>query len=163
LLVIAAAAATAACSAADRATAPVVRPDEAGATERTLLYCPTSASKMAIATIGPAGGSIGIGDVRLTLPPGAVLTTTTFVVSAPASNHLEVEIHALGRSSFQFVVPATIAISYRRCGDVDGPLRAWYIDDETKALLENMGGVTDAVSRTHTFLTGHLSGYAVAN
>lgn len=163
LLAIAAVAATAACSAADRTTAPLVRPDLADAPEQTLLYCPTSWSRTAIATIGPSGGSVGIGGARLTLPPGAVSATTTFVVSVPASQHLEAEFHAYGRSSFQFDVPATITISYRRCGDVDGPFRAWYIDDETKALLENMGGVTDTLTRTHRFQTGHLSGYAVAN
>jgi hypothetical protein len=39
----------------------------------------------------------------------------------------------------------------------------WYIDSDTKAMLEPMGGVDNKLLKTITFTTGHLSGYAVAN
>jgi hypothetical protein len=39
----------------------------------------------------------------------------------------------------------------------------WYIDPATGTLLENMLGVDNKLTRTITFSTGHLSGYAVAN
>ena len=43
------------------------------------------------------------------------------------------------------------------------PLTVWYIDSETKAPLENMGGVDEKLTRTITFVTSHLSEYAIAN
>jgi hypothetical protein len=163
VLTLAVGIAVAGCSTADRPTAPASRLESASALEQNLLACPTSLTQTATGALGMLGGTIQLGDVRFTLPAGAVRGLTVFVVTVPASRHLEVEIHALGLSSFHFEKPATITMGYGRCGDVQGPFRAWYIDSETKALLEDMGGVTDTVARTHTFQTNHLSGYAVAN
>jgi len=155
------------CVAPDRVAAPSGRasavPSVATGEGTTLLSCPTSKSATALGVLGPLGGVIEVGAVRFELPAGAVTRLTAFVVSVPAGDRLEVDAHVLGLSSFSFGVPARFTVSYARCGDVRVPLRAWYIDQTTGALLEDMGGVTDTVARTHTFETGHLSGYAIAN
>lgn len=161
------------CAGSDDPTSPVARLSTATGDDPTLgdvttrearlLVCPSSVSQTAIVSMGVYGGTVQVGDVRFAVPAGALRAQTTFVVKVPASQHLEVDIHALGYSSFHFEAPVTISIGYRRCGDVSGPFRAWYIDHETDSLLENMGGVTDSFARTHTFQTSHLSGYAIAN
>lgn len=79
---------------------------------------------------------------------------------------MEVDITADGSAHFSFRSPVTVSVSYARCtrSDIDkAPLTVWYIDAATKALLQNMGGTDDKVARTVTFITDHLSGYAVAN
>jgi hypothetical protein len=155
------------CVAPERAAAPSGRasavPSLASGDGTTPLSCPTSLSATALGVLGPLGGVIEVGAARLELPAGAVSRLTAFVVSVPAGDRLQVDAHALGLTSFHFRAPARITVSYARCGDVDGPLRAWYVDDSTGALLEDMGGVTDPVAKTHTFETKHLSGYVIAN
>jgi hypothetical protein len=100
------------------------------------------------------------------VPAGAVLVPTLIQVTTPASRYMEVDISVPGVEHFVFELPVTVTIDYGRCSrsDLDkAQLTAWYIDSETKALLEAMGGVDDKVARTVTFTTPHLSGYALAN
>jgi hypothetical protein len=55
-------------------------------------------------------------------------------------------------------------VSYARCSSAAlpaGSLDAWWIDDETRAGLGVMLGVDDRQSKRLTFITDHLSGYAV--
>jgi len=155
------------CVAPDRVAGPRERagalPSVASGDGTTVLWCPTSQSATKLGVLGPLGGVIEVGAARFELPAGAVSRLTAFVVSVPAGDRLQVDAHVLGLSSFLFRVPARITVSYARCGDVHVPLRAWYVDDSTGALLEDMGGVTDTVAKTHTFETTHLSGYVIAN
>jgi len=68
-------------------------------------------------------------------------------------------------TSFVFNKDVGIRIDYSRCTDpaLDTErLGVWYIDSETKALLEFMGGTDDKSRNTIGFSTGHLSGYAIA-
>ena len=133
---------------------------------QSFLRCPTETPISASGTIGILGGTIAAGGHRLTLPPAAVLKPTTFTVTAPASEHVELEVHAAGRDSFRFLVPARITISYERCGDrpVDTEaLAVWHIDELTGTLLELMGGSPDAHGRRISFQTGHLSGFIIVN
>ena len=117
-------------------------------------------------TIGMLGGTIAAGDHRLTLPPGAVLLPTTFTVTAPASEHVELQVHARGHDSFHFLLPARITISYDRCGSrpVDtSSLAVWHYDEVTGLLLELMDGSPDAEDRSISFPTSHLSGFIIVN
>ncbi|HEU4564449.1 MAG TPA: hypothetical protein VFS05_07370 [Gemmatimonadaceae bacterium] len=152
-----------------RATAPVLHDIDSTATtvvtSAQLLVCPADTTLTTSGIIGPLGGTLQVGGASITLPPGAVLAPTPFTLTVPASRYMEVEIHAGDAEHFVFVIPATIAISYARCqGEVTAasPLRAWYIDSVTNALLELMGGQDDRAARRVTFTTGHLSGYAIA-
>ena len=79
---------------------------------------------------------------------------------------MEIDVSAVGFTSFLFQQPVTITIDYSRCNrnNLDPQtLQVWHIDPLTHQMLENMGGVVDTATQQITFTTGHLSGYAVAN
>ena len=131
-----------------------------------LLVCPNTQSQRVTGVVGLLGGVLSLGPTQIQIPAGAVLTPTLFEIVVPPSPYMEVEIHAVGLASFLFHAPTTVTIDFSRCGDAAPagavPLQAVYIDGETHAVLEQMGGVVDPVAHTVTFTTGHLSGYAVA-
>lgn len=131
-----------------------------------LLVCPSSVTLTSTFLADPLlGGSLTLGGTTVTVPAGAVSLPTLFVVTIPASRYMEVDVHASGLTSFLFNEPATISIDYSRCTRPTArkrTLQAWYIDSDTKALLENMNGTDDKTARRVTFSTGHLSGYALA-
>ena len=165
-----AALALAGCTAADAPTAPAQQAARslAQSTDSTaghdLLECaPVTEPRQALALLGPLGGELRLGNTVVSVPVGALLTTQLFSIAETPGSLMAVDIHAVGLLDFNFERPVTVTVDYSRCGDVEGPLRAWYIDPETHELLEDMGGVTDPVRRTHTFQTPHLSVYAMAN
>lgn len=132
----------------------------------TLVECPTDQTTSSSALVTPLGGTVSAGGASISIPAGAVLVPTTITVTVPASQYMEIDITAAGSEHFTFQSPVTVSVSYARCtrSDIDkSPLSIWYIDSGTKALLENMGGSDDKVARRITFITDHLSGYAVAN
>ena len=131
-----------------------------------LVECPSSESHSSSVLVTPLGGSVTAGGSTISIPAGAVLVPTTITVTVPASQYMEVDITANGAEHFSFHAPVTVSVSYARCtrSDLDkDPLSVWYIDSQTKALLQNMGGTDDKTARIVTFVTDHLSGYAVAN
>jgi hypothetical protein len=131
-----------------------------------LIECPTQESSSSTAVVTPLGGLVSIGGTSVSIPAGALLSDATVTVTLPASQYMEVDISVEGVDHFIFELPVTVTVSYARCSrsNIDhDPLTAWYIDSETKAMLEAMGGVDDKLTRTVTFTTGHLSGYALAD
>lgn len=127
-----------------------------------LSACAVAPSTSTRAVIGALGGSISVSGATMTVPAGAVLENTEFRLHVPSSQYAEVEIHANGLEHFQFLAPVVITMDYSRC-EASGVLTAWHIDPDTKSLLENMGGVQDALNQRVIFSTMHLSGYAIAN
>jgi hypothetical protein len=129
-----------------------------------LLVCPTNAEVRAAAWIGPAGGSVEARGATLTVPVGAVATPTQFEVVVPVSQTMVVDIHAVGAEGFQFLRPATITLNFARCdGSIPmDSLQGANVDLATGAILEYMGGTVDRSGHRLSFLTPHLSGYAVA-
>lgn len=167
VLGLATAALLGACAGADRTAAPEAGTPLAllGGGAPTLLPCsmtPASASGV----ISPSlGGTVAAGGVTITLPAGAVLAPTTLTVSVPESPFREVHIRANGAEHFLFLQTATVTISYDGCGvDPLAPsLSAWNVDEATRAPIAQMLSVDDRLLRTVTFVTNHLSGYAIAN
>jgi hypothetical protein len=146
--------------------APATAAARALATGANLIECPSSVTTTTSAVVTPLGGLVSLGGTSISVPAGAVLVPTLIEVTLPASRYMEVDISVPGVEHFVFELPVTITVEYSRCTRSDialSPLTAWYIDSETKALLEAMGGVDDKVARTVTFTTPHLSGYALAN
>lgn len=132
----------------------------------TLLECPTTESQTTSGVIGVLGGTLSLGGTTVNIPAGALAAPQLFVMSLPAGREMEVDVTAVGFDHFLFQTPITVTVDYSRCNrsDIDStPLSAWHVDELTKALLENMGGVDDKIRRTVTFQTPHLSGYAIAN
>ena len=139
----------------DTVTAPVPAPTQ-------LLACPTTDQASSRAVIGPDGGSVGARGSVLTLPAGAVAEPTEFEVIVPASQYVEVHVHAVGRESFQFQKPAYISINFARCTSLPTEkLQAVYVDG-SGTIAEVMGVGADRVNKKLVFTTPHLSGYAIA-
>lgn len=147
-----------------RAAPPAAHFADAPATH--LLVCPTTDSAGTTGVISLLGGVLSLGGDALSLPLDAVLLPTQFQIVVPPSQYMEVDVHAVGLATFLFQQPATISIDYSRCSPdaipADAQLHAVYIDSDTKAILQDMGGTDDRAAHRITFTTGHLSGYAVA-
>lgn len=135
-------------------------------TEHTLLECPVEHSVSTSGAVGLLGGTLGLAGVSLEVPLGTLALPQRFRMEIPASQYMEVSISAIGFGHYLFAGPVTVTIDYSRCSDsvlARGPLTVYYIDEVTKELLQNMGGVDDRANRRITFTTDHLSGYAIAN
>lgn len=131
-----------------------------------LVSCPTSATASAHDVIGVAGGEVSAGGVTIHIPPGAVLVPTMFDVTVPASEYMEMDITARGSEHYLFVLPVTVSIDYSRCDEAkvaSASLAVFHIDVLKKSLLQRMFGDDDKQNRRITFITDHLSGYAIAN
>ena len=149
-----------------RATAPCTATSRSDGTAPSLLECPSNETTTTSAVIGLLGGVIDLGGTSITIPSGALTAPTLLQVTIPASRFMEIDVTAVGFTSFLFQQPVSVTIDYSRCSrsDIDQQtLHVWHIDPVTKQLLEDMGGTDDKTSRRITFSTGHLSGYAVAN
>jgi len=149
-----------------RATAPKPSASLNDIAPPSLLECPTNQTTSTSGVVDLLGGSVQLGATGITLPAGALAAPTLIQVTVPSSRFMEIDVSAVGFTSFLFQQPVTITIDYSRCNrnDIDQQtLHVWHIDPLTKELLEDMGGTDDKVARQITFTTGHLSGYAVAN
>jgi hypothetical protein len=135
------------------------------AVDATLLDCPSAATETGTGLIGPLGGVLSAGGIRVIVPASAVLAPTTFVLTVPASSYLEIDVRTAEAEHFVFEKPVVVAIDYGRCGipRFHGALTVWNIDPETKALLERMPSVDSKLTQTIIFSTLHFSGYAVAD
>ena len=168
-IILAAALALGSCSESASLTGPAG--PVAGAATGTALRapalasCPTTETHSAQRTVGILGGSVSAGGTTIDIPAGAVAWPTTFEVTVPASTHMEVAISAQGHEHFQFLLPVTIVIDYSRCNSTvaDSLLAVFHIDEVLKTLLELMPGIDDKTHHRFTFITDHLSGYAIAN
>ena len=129
----------------------------------TLMECRSTDSDAALGLLGPLGGVLQLDGHRVELPLLAVLRPTLFVLSTPESEYMVVDIKAQGLLDFWFRRPISVTIDYSRCDRDAVPSGVWYIDHDTGELLENMGGVNDPARRRITFITSHLSAYALAD
>ena len=149
-----------------RATAPSTSTLRSDGSSPSLVECPSNQTATTSAIVGPLGAVIQLGGTSITIPSGALTAPTLLQMTIPASRYMEIDVTAVGFTSFLFQQPVSVTIDYSRCtrSDIDQQtLHVWHIDPNTKELLEDMGGADDKASRRITFSTGHLSGYAVAN
>ena len=148
-------------------TAALLPTDPSRSDDPKLLVCPSALPSLsAVGTIGPEGGTLSAGGLRLEVPAGAVLVPTVFELVVPPSRYMEVALHAVGVEHFVFEKAVTVTVDYGRCAASAVPagasLQAVHIAPLSKRVLEEMGGVVDPAARTVTFTTGHFSSYAVA-
>jgi hypothetical protein len=130
------------------------------------LVCPASNAATTSATVGPLGGLVSVGGTSISIPAGALLEPVTLSVTVPASNYLEIDVSVAGHDHFAFQLPVVVTVDYGRCNRTDIlslPISAWYFEGDPKTLLERMPSVDNKLARTVTFITGHLSGYILAN
>jgi hypothetical protein len=132
----------------------------------SLVECPTTGSATTQGVIGTLGGTLSVGGATVIVPAGALLGPTQLVVTVPASRYMEIDVSVPGVEHFVFQQPITVSVDYGRCarGNIDTRLLSiWYIDSQSKQPLEPMVSVDNKLTRTITFTTGHLSGYALAD
>lgn len=130
-----------------------------------LLYCPTDETKSATAVVGSLGGTLSLLGTSVTIPGGALLDDTTVELTIPAGPYMEVDLSVNNGQHINFLEPVVVTIDYSRCNRFATLFRAlsvWNIDQDSKALLENMGGVDNKLTQSITFLTPHFSGFAIA-
>ena len=130
-----------------------------------LLTCPSDETQNTSALIGVDGGTLSLGGTSVTVPTGALLAPTTVELTIPAGQYMEVDLTVDGGQHITFPQPVVVTIDYSRCNRLTTLLRllsVWNIDPDTKALLENMGGIDNKLAQTITFTTLHFSGFAIA-
>jgi hypothetical protein len=126
-----------------------------------LIVCPSDETRSVSAVLTPLGGVLSLGEHLLVVPQGALQLPVLVTMTEPASQYMEISVEVDGFQHFEFLRPVTIALSYQRCDRSAyswEPLQAWYIDQVTKELLENMGGIDLRWLELVLFRTGHLSG-----
>jgi hypothetical protein len=131
-----------------------------------LLECGAGEAMSQTAVIDAAGGTISLGGTSVVFPAGALLNPTNVTLNIPASPYVEIDIVTDGQNQFlePFLRPI-VTISYARCDRSDTLFRllsAWYIDSETKELLDRMSSFDNKLTRSVTFRASHFSGYAIA-
>lgn len=166
-----------ACSDAPRTTSPRVA--QFGTSNRSTavvatsasaapayLACPSTVAQSTSAVIGPKGGVLTLDGSALAVPPGAVPVPTTFTFTLPASDLMQVEVHADGVEHYVFKRPVAVTVDYSRCAAAADPIPqsfgAWYFDPQTRKGLQFMGGVDIRALHRVVFATNHLSGYAIS-
>jgi hypothetical protein len=137
-------------------------------TDVRFIDCPSLIDDEAVEQdLDESGGVLGNGRNQLRIPSNAVSGQQRFRMRAPASPWLEIRLRAVGYEHYKFNKPVTVTIDYSRCAPEAIPdptrLRVVYVDELTKAPLEDMGGVVDTAARTITFATEHFSSYVVSD
>lgn len=136
----------------------------ATSTGPTPLECPTAVTRSTTGTIGLLGGVLELDGHRVVIPADAVLVPTEFTLTVPAGNYVKIDVKAAGEEHFQFRKPVSLTLSYARCTrtNIDREtLRIYYVDSQTNAFLEDMGGTDDKAGRKVSTGTDHFSGYLI--
>ena len=109
--------------------------------------------------IGRYGGTITVGNHSLVIPYGALDSTVTITAIAPKGNNVAVQFYPHG---LQFKRPATVTMSYQRCGVKYGAqTQVVYVSDEGTP-LEILPSITDTRYERVVGSMDHFSSYMVA-
>lgn len=131
----------------------------------TLLSCPSNETQNTSGVIDALGGTLSLAGTSVAVPLGALLGPTTVELTIPAGRYMEVDLTVNGGQHITFLQPVVVTIDYSRCNRLNTLFRqlsVWNIDPDSKALLENMGGVDNKLTETITIVTPHFSGFAIA-
>lgn len=110
--------------------------------------------------VGPAGGTLTVGDHTLSIPAGALEEPVVIVGQSVPSLNVEMDLAPDGLS---FDKPVALTLSYGHCGGGAGdgsPYRIVYIDED--GTLEDRPSTDDKVGRRVTGWLDHFSRYAIA-
>jgi hypothetical protein len=130
-----------------------------------LLYCPSSETTTATGLVGSLGGTLSLLGTSVTIPGGALLDDTSVELTIPAGQYMEVDLTVNNGQHINFLQPVVVTIDYSRCNRFSTLfklLSVWNIDQDSKALLEKMGGIDNKLTQSITFVTPHFSGFAIA-
>src|SRR5438270_3375321 len=113
-----------------RATAPGGSSSRSENSGPSLIECPTNESSTTSALVGLLGGTVQLGATSISIPSGALSVPTLIQVTVPASRFMEIDVTAVGFTSFLFQKPVSVTVDYSRCnrGDIDqATLHVWHI------------------------------------
>jgi hypothetical protein len=112
------------------------------------------------AVIGPLGGEVTFGPHALLVPPLAVLKRTTITATSLSGDTIAVVLQPQG---LQFLVPATLRLSYSQCqNQPDKSLSMVYVSDDLRWLLELITSINLPGQHEVTGSITHFSVYAAA-
>lgn len=164
----------AACGGSDRSATPTEPPSNAGPPAESkggilgtglgvhLLACTPLPPAGASATIGPAGGTLNIGQHTLVVPPGALASAVVMTADAPSDTVNSVHFDPQGLQ-FDPAHPAQLTMSYANCSLLGRllPKRIVYTTDLLE-ILQVLLSTDDVLrSRVSAPIT-HFSRYAIA-
>lgn len=108
--------------------------------------------------IGPAGGTLDLGDNNtIVFPAGALLTETTITAHIPAGHSAKAFFTPEG---LHFVVPAIVTLNYSACITPTSLLAIVYLQADT--VSEVRPTQTNPNAKTVTATINHFSSYAVS-
>jgi len=152
-------------SPADSASKLLGLPIFGGGSTPRLLLCPSDETQQTTGLIGSLGGTLSLLGTSVTIPGGALLGDTQVELTIPAGQYMEVDLTVNNGQHINFLQPVVVTINYSRCNrwsTLFKLLSVWNIDQDSKALLENMGGIDNKLTQSITFVTPHFSGFAIA-
>ena len=139
--------------------AAMAQPVIAQPTVPQYVACAPHSARTGTWTVGPAGGTIHVGNNVFSVPAGALDTTTTLSVSVPSGTSAELD---FGPHGLKFHAPVQMTIDYSGCLTPAGAtLGVTYVDPVAGAATP-MPAHQDAAAHTVTALTDHFSGYMVS-
>ena len=137
-------------------------PDDGGgvAGRPVALPCERGRGNSDARPIGPRGGSVEVDRHTLTVPAGGVSASTTFTIMEVASPTVRVE---LGPDGTTFQTPATLTLSFARCGRLPRGFRDLQIlqVDGNDSVIAVLPSTVNMRRRTVSAPLQHLSGYLI--
>jgi hypothetical protein len=110
--------------------------------------------------IGAGGGTVAVDRHSLAVPAGGVGARTTFTIMEVASPTIRVE---LGPDGTTFESPATLTLSFARCGGLPRGFKDLQIlqVDGNDSVIAALPSTVDVRARTVSAPLQHLSGYLI--
>lgn len=122
-----------------------------------VAVCKLQKEAWATARIGSRGGRVSVGGSTLTVPPGALRTTTAITAHALPTTSASIQFLPEG---LQFAIPATLSIPYSRCETPLFGVGVVYVQADTVAEVEP--STNHPILKFVTAKISHFSSYAVA-
>lgn len=126
-----------------------------------LPWCAPLPYDSVTATIGPAGGVLGVGPHAVVFLPNSLDSAVTVSAVAPSDTVSRVRLQPEGLAFHQ---PVLLVLSYATCNLLGStqPMRVAYTSPDLLQVLDYLPSMTDGESKTVTGHLKHFSDYAVA-
>jgi len=108
--------------------------------------------------IGPAGGTISVGETKAIYPKGALDSDIHITVEVELY-HAEGKIHyTFGPHGTVFKEPVRLEMPWSYLGDYDGPLQLWYLEENGEWVLVE-DAVIEETTKSCIVYVEHFSQY----
>lgn len=124
-----------------------------------VVACSSHAVQFDTATIGPSGGTLVVGNSRLIVPPGALLTPTLISGTIPDTSIAIIQFEPTG---LHFGKPAGLQLDVSGCNPPQSGSPAVVYVDENGNVQERIDAVFSNDWHTVAAPIEHFSGYAFA-